>query len=693
MKKISGFVLSAYKTGVTAIFFAIMMWLCYLAIYGTCYMTADVTEVTYYVNDSIVVSLISIAIFVLMLCLAKTRRCVNALENKLEENDKLFLWCKYILLAILLVMAVIWVVSTQFLPVDDQLCVQLAVSGLREGNYAFFAPDGYISMFTNQIGLVVLGYLCSFVFGVENYLMFQIANAVGMVIIYKIMSEIAGKFGLKRIGQLIVLLMGLLFCPLILYCSFVYGNVLGLTFSVVAIKYEIAFFERKRKRDAVISALAIMLAIMIKNNYMIAMIAMLIYAIVEIIRKPNWRYFLFPVLIIVCYVFQAEVPTAFLESKTGYDLSQGATAWSFVAMGLRGQGWFDAYNVDSYVQSGYNSAVQAEMAKESIKGSLANFFAHKRDAVCFFTKKVASTWNNPTFQGFWVLQVLGTKYPLSELANEIISIGGMDRAAAYLNVFQLLVVFGAWVNCIFSSKRKEYDKSMIFVLFFIGGFLFHIVWETKCQYAVTYYVLLFPLAVQGYERLTDVMVNNNLVRKTVVTEEIQDKEQRITGRDVIPFAVLFAIIAIVFYVLYGNGYGAYLGKDTAIYESYAHANASKRTLEEGTYRFHTKDGADFVAYSPDGAAIMVVPASDSISAETVLWVENAYSTSNGAFNFEVAGYDQPWVIKFVDEDSVCILYERIRSKALTYDSANGSVSLEKYTGADNQLWSIERIDW
>ena len=155
--------------------------------------------------------------------------------------------------------------------------------------------------------------------------------------------------------------------------------------------------------------------------------------------------------------------------------------------------------------------------------------------------------------------------------------------------------------------------------------------------------------------------------------------------------VLFVAVVMVFYVLYGNGHWMYLGKDTLIYRNYAVANGSTKVLEEGVYRFHTKDGYDFVAYSPDGAAITVVPANEGVPEETILWVRNVYTTSWGAFNYEKAGKEQPWIIKFVDKDTVCILYSRISSHSLTYDSLNRRVSLDKYTGAENQLWSIEKI--
>mgnify|MGYP006966568298 CR=1 FL=1 len=42
---------------------------------------------------------------------------------------------------------------------------------------------------------------------------------------------------------------------------------------------------------------------------------------------------------------------------------------------------------------------------------------------------------------------------------------------------------------------------------FIGGFLFHLVWEAKGQYSVVYFMLLLPYAYLGMERVADVFLD------------------------------------------------------------------------------------------------------------------------------------------------------------------------------------------
>lgn len=51
----------------------------------------------------------------------------------------------------------------------------------------------------------------------------------------------------------------------------------------------------------------------------------------------------------------------------------------------------------------------------------------------------------------------------------------------------------------YCRKQHEIQKAIPLVAF-IGGFLFHIFWEAKCQYTIIFFVLLIPYAFQGYRQ-------------------------------------------------------------------------------------------------------------------------------------------------------------------------------------------------
>lgn len=50
------------------------------------------------------------------------------------------------------------------------------------------------------------------------------------------------------------------------------------------------------------------------------------------------------------------------------------------------------------------------------------------------------------------------------------------------------------INAINESKKNSLDKLILLLTIFIGGFLFHTIWEAKSRYIIPYIVVLIPIA-------------------------------------------------------------------------------------------------------------------------------------------------------------------------------------------------------
>ena len=59
------------------------------------------------------------------------------------------------------------------------------------------------------------------------------------------------------------------------------------------------------------------------------------------------------------------------------------------------------------------------------------------------------------------------------------------------------------INIINISIALIKFKELIFAIIFIGGFVFHLIWEAKCQYTITYFVLLIPYSIVGYKKTSE----------------------------------------------------------------------------------------------------------------------------------------------------------------------------------------------
>ena len=70
----------------------------------------------------------------------------------------------------------------------------------------------------------------------------------------------------------------------------------------------------------------------------------------------------------------------------------------------------------------------------------------------------------------------------------------------YMDTMETIIFFGTLIYIVINFKKIKF-KEMFFAIVFIGGFIFHIIWEAKCQYTITYFILIIPYAVKGYSTL------------------------------------------------------------------------------------------------------------------------------------------------------------------------------------------------
>lgn len=109
-------------------------------------------------------------------------------------------------------------------------------------------------------------------------------------------------------------------------------------------------------------------------------------------------------------------------------------------------------------------------------------------------------WCEPTFESVWLQQTQNTA---DEPISAILSGNGwlLRGCLAVCKLAQTAVYLFALLYLIANGKTIRMSGLLLGIAF-LGGFLFHLVWEAKGQYAVTYFVLLIPYAVQGYGEAT-----------------------------------------------------------------------------------------------------------------------------------------------------------------------------------------------
>ena len=483
---------------INSIFGIAVSWLCLLSLVYTCYMNSE--EHTYFTFHNPIGGIIVIGIvcaFFVILC-----KKINVLEVYIT---KIYI-VKWVILFVILLECLYMVISGNATPVSDQLEVLNAAQCLVKGDYSPFFKGGYVYMYSIQSGLIVVYSVFLRIMSETTFvLFFQVCSAIGVMFTYKLLYDIAETMHVCDCGRILIVASGILFVPYCIYAMFVYGTVLGFVFALAAIKYEIRFLQDKKIANVIFSALFILISLVIKSNYLIFFIGMLMTAIVSLLLdERNKRnigiYSAYILLILGAYLFATKAPVSCIENISGQKLDSPMASVAWVEMGMqegpRAEGWYNAYNYSSYVENDCNGELQGLKVKEDLKATIKDFFNHKSYAICFFTKKMASQWLNPSFESFWSIQQMGNvdkMGPMIRWMLRAVNINHMTNLFAY---FEIAILFG---TALFSILNSEYSLSrFICEIVFIGGFVFYMFWEAKGQYTIVYFVMLIPLAISGY---------------------------------------------------------------------------------------------------------------------------------------------------------------------------------------------------
>ena len=439
---------------------------------------------------------------------------------------------------------------TLAIPGADQKKIQKAAYLATLGDWSMFASGQYMSEHSHQIGFFWFSMPFAMASGKLSSAFIEGFNIFGLLISYEMLSELSGRFGASRFQQLAILFSGIVFYPFIQFCSFVYGIIWGLAFALLAVRQEILFFDTGRWRYVLGASACICVAMMLKSNYLIFFIAMLLYALVELVNEKALRVIGLIAMMMVAFAVQSNLPIMAAEKASGYEIDHPCSSWSYIAMGMqdgpRAPGWYNEYNDESYKAADYNPTIQAEENKENIRQSIEAFASGERDGVRFFTQKIVSQWNNPTFQGYWNVQRSRPGIVLQPFMQAFMSARGVDFAVrAYLNQLQFIILAGALIWIILVPWNKpEFYRLLVLPLAFVGGFLCHCLWEAKSQYAIQYFALLIPFAVMGYSQLAAALKGYIARKRRSGAEDARRSGSWLKER-VLPLAVLATCFAFV----------------------------------------------------------------------------------------------------------------------------------------------------
>ena len=471
--------------------------LAYLAVLSLLYTSSIVDlETTVYLTDSVIPHILCLLAVCLVLWF-------------LSKSGRTFPPPQRLLLVVCAVVGAVCsasVVVLQIGPLHDQAQVLICARNFVQGDFIDLVPGGYLSLYPHQLGLTFYFCLCNLLAGSSDYMLIQYFNVIALLVcFYCIYRFTELQFRSKR-ASCIAILLTAGFVPLLIYVVFVYGNLIGLMFSLLAVVSECRYLKERKIRYGAAAALFIALGVLLRSNYLIVLVAMVIYFLADAVIEKKRTSFAMAAGVITAYFLLSQCVLGATVIWSGSEVGKGVPSAAFVAMGLQegpyAPGWYNFYNLSVFKQTNYDTDAAAQIAREDIGRSLREFGSNPGKALRFFHDKTASMWNNPTYQSFWVVTTRTNKLSSQPFLQSVFKGGIKDALTSYMNLYQSLVLVGAFCGTVLRIRKTQRNQ-LLFATIFIGMFLFHLVWEAKAQYAVTYFVFLIPYAAVGLGELSD----------------------------------------------------------------------------------------------------------------------------------------------------------------------------------------------
>lgn len=382
-------------------------------------------------------------------------------------------------------------------------------AAMDAANGGFYTMETYFARFPFQLGYV---FYCEVFFRVMlmllpglpegyYYLALQCVNLAWLMLSYFALLRITALMvNNERVHRLSVLLMVFSMQP-IMSCTFLYGNIPAFSCGVFALWMFILFIKRERVVYALLCALGLSLAVMLKLNLMIFLVAIGGVWLIELVKKFSLKSCICLVLCTLCVLSLSKLPQLIYEERSGYEFGEGIPMLSWLAMGMSeghaAAGWYKEDNtVEAFKLSGQDPELTARMAKDVIKERAAFFAADPGEALRFFSEKLRSQWNEPSYDSIWLNQVFLSFSEKGGLYN-LLCDKGERLTLSLMNQHQQIVFCGVLLS-IFALFKKRDILSCLLPLVILGGLMYHLLFEAKSQYALPYFILMLPLAAAGF---------------------------------------------------------------------------------------------------------------------------------------------------------------------------------------------------
>lgn len=388
----------------------------------------------------------------------------------------------------------------------DALKVFQCANEFNRNNYNELRKGFYVANYPHQLGMITLERLLIKIYNSPKIVF--LANALSLIGINLFQWRTTNIiFKNNEAINKITIILSFLFLPQLFFVLFAYGLILGLLAFSISIYLTFKYFDTQKISYSIISVLPLIISYLIKNNFLIGILAIVLLYFFHILEFKTWKNVIFVVLITLIFFIASPTLNKLYEKKSDLIIENQMPKSLYLAMGLQDdktvttyRGWYNGYHKKVFEEVNYQPFEANKIAKKEIVKRVVYFMRNPAYSLDFFGGKITSTWNDPTFQSVWSGPLESTEqFTKTQLLQNIYNGRSIFN---YLSIFMnalVVIILSTTASStlleLIHIKKRETNFYLIFCsIFFIGGFLFHLFWETKSQYVYPYILLLIPVA-------------------------------------------------------------------------------------------------------------------------------------------------------------------------------------------------------
>lgn len=429
------------------------------------------------------------------------------------------------------VLGLIWVLSVTSVPAADSQNIFEAATKAAHNDYTplfnntefymskFYNGHSYYNYYPYQLGFVLFSEIIYRIFGTDNSIPLQILNILSIGSAYFALARITKLlFKRKSVEFIAIILLAGCLQP-ILFCTFVYGNIIGMSIAIWASLFLIKYFQTGSFAWIFPSGALLTLSVIVKYNNLIYLVAFAVMLLMHAITAKKWQSIAFTLAICISCVGVTPFITSLYETRANTTLESGVSQKMYLDLGLQessmAPGWYTRTAVDDYIQGKYDTELANKIADQHISKRLEAFSSDFGYAFDFFSKKVLSQWNEPSYESIWISQVKGHSVEINGLAKGIYEGSTGQFLQLHFNFYMeiILLLFATGIYMLF-LHRKTNTETVLLPLVILGAFGYHVLFEAKSQYAVTYIPLLLPTAAYAFNTI---LFANYMTVKKILT--------------------------------------------------------------------------------------------------------------------------------------------------------------------------------